>query len=137
MFNLVFLVAAPAFSLIAPPAACVSRALVVAMERTPSAAEEKALRAVRKGFGFDGPYYVSSETDYSNSWSLARSDHPVLSEWSDEELKTTIDEMQSTPLEILLYSPLGPFFLLSVLAILTDGIDLTGNGKQPIWEFFQ
>ena len=45
--------------------------------------------------------------------------------------------MSSTPLELLLYSPIGPFLFLSAIAIARDGIDLAGNGKQPIWEYFQ
>ena len=55
-----------------------------------------------------------------------RTDFPVLTQWSDDEIGDTIDELQSTPAEILIYSPIGPFLVLSAIAIWRDGLSAWG-----------
>jgi hypothetical protein len=110
----------------------------VASEEAPSllrsynAAEEKALRKARMGFsGYPpGPYFQKSDED---AYAAVRSDHAILDSWSDDELKETINSLTATPQELLIYSPIGPFIVLSTLAILRDGMDLGTWGKlEPI-----
>lgn len=93
-----------------------------------NAAEEKALRKARLGFsGYPaGPYYGLSKEDAAAS---VRSDHPVLKDWSDNEINDTIDDLDSTLVEILVQSPIGPFLVLSAISILRDGMDLGEWGK--------
>ena len=95
--------------------------------------EDKALRAVRKGFGGypAGPYYgLPPDAAYD----LVRSDHAVLSEWSNEDIADTVADIKSTPLEILIDTPIGPFLFLSTIAIAQDGDGNLLVGIQKLFE---
>jgi len=97
-----------------------------------NAAEEKALRKARLGFsGYPaGPYFGLSKEDAA---AAVRSDHPILNDWSDGEINDTIDSIESTVMEVLVQSPIGPFLVLSAISILRDGMDLGEWGKiEPI-----
>ena len=88
--------------------------------------EEKALRAVRLGFGGypAGPYYELKQSDGpSAAFALVRKDHPVLSSWSDGEIDATVNSLKTTPAELLVNSPIGPFLLLSAISIWRDGME--------------
>ena len=58
--------------------------------------EDKALRAVRKGFGGypAGPYYGLPPDE---AYDLVRSDHAVLSEWSNDDIADTVADIKWTP----------------------------------------
>ena len=89
------------------------------------AAEEKALRKVRLDFGGypAGPYYtMEKEKGPDAAYAQVRVDHPVLSGWSDGEIKNTVADLKTTPAELLIYSPIGPFLVLSAIAIWRDGL---------------
>jgi|EP00966_Prymnesium_polylepis_P223650 hypothetical protein len=91
--------------------------------REPTAPEDKALRKARLGFGYDGPYFSAGfeplvERTPPDIWAQLRQDHPALSSWSDVELAEFITQMRSTPLEILVATPIGPFLFFSGIALL-------------------
>ena len=71
---------------------------------------------------------ASEETGLGRAaaFEAARKDFPALSSWSDDEIEATYTLMKSTPSEILFQSPIGPFFLLSGLAIWRDGLSAWG-----------
>ena len=60
------------------------------------------------------------------AYAEVRRDFQVLKEWSDVELRDTLGKMTSTPAELLIYSPLGPFVVLSSIAIFRDGLSVWG-----------
>ena len=95
--------------------------------------EDKALRAVRKGFGGypAGPYYGLPRDE---AYDLVRSDHAVLAEWSNEDIEDTVADIKSTPLEILIDTPIGPFLFLSTIAIAQDGDGNLLVGIQKLFE---
>ena len=95
--------------------------------------EDKALRAVRKGFGGypAGPYYGLPR---DAAYDLVRSDHAVLSEWSNDDIEDTVADIKSTPLEILIDTPIGPFLFLSTIAIAQDGDGNLLVGIQKLFE---
>ena len=95
--------------------------------------EDKALRAVRKGFGGypAGPYYGLPPDE---AYDLVRSDHAVLAEWSNEDIQDTVADIKSTPLEILIDTPIGPFLFLSTIAIAQDGDGNLLVGIQKLFE---
>ena len=93
------------------------------------AAQEKALRKTRLDFGGypAGPYYtLEQESGKAAAYDQVRKDHPVLAEWSDDEIKATVENLQSTVAELLIYSPIGPFIVLSAIAIWRDGLAAWG-----------
>ena len=49
-------------------------------------------------------------------------DHPVLASWSAAEIEATVNSLRSTPAELLTESPIGPFLVLSSIAIWRDGL---------------
>ena len=88
-------------------------------------AEEKALRKIRLGFGGypAGPYFTAKESSGPEAaYALARQDHPILSGWSDEEIKGTVGSLKPTVKEIFVETPIGPFIVLSSFAIWRDGM---------------
>ena len=92
-------------------------------------AEEKALRSVRVDFGGypEGKYYkIEAEEGAAAAYAKVREDHPALKAWSDEEILVTRLSLKSTPVEILLYTPIGPFIVLSAIAIWRDGLSAWG-----------
>jgi hypothetical protein len=92
--------------------------------RAYNAEEETALRPVRRAFGGypAGKYYTLREEEGpSAAYDAVRSDYPVLEGWSDDEIRDTLYDMNSTLAELLLYSPIGPFIVLSAIAIFRDG----------------
>ena len=98
-------------------------------ERTYDSAEEKALRAVRKAFGGypEGKYYkIESEEGETAGYAQVRTDYPVLGAWSDAEIKDTKSSLKSTTAEILIDTPIGPFIVLSAIAIWRDGLSAWG-----------
>ena len=87
--------------------------------------EDKALRLVRTGFGGypAGPYYDLQQSEgLEAAYAMVRSDHAVLAEWSDAEIRLALKELKTTPLELLTDSPIGPFLVLSSIAIWRDGM---------------
>ena len=86
--------------------------------------EDKALRAVRKGFGGypAGPYYGLPR---DAAYDLVRSDHAVLAEWSNDDIEDTVADIKSTPLEILIDTPIGP------VPLPVDHRDRAGRRRQP------
>jgi hypothetical protein len=65
-------------------------------------AEEKALRKTRLDFGGypAGPYYtLEKEEGVDAAYAKVRSDHPVLGQWSDEEIRDTVAALKTTPAE--------------------------------------
>lgn len=89
------------------------------------AKEEEALRAVRREFaGFPGGKYfnLQQEEGSAAAYSLVRKDFPIFSTWSDQELEVTLDELGRSASELLIYSPFGPFIVLSSIAIFRDGL---------------
>ena len=87
--------------------------------------EDKALRLVRTGFGGypAGPYYELEQSEgLEAAYAMVRSDHAVLAEWSDAEIGLALKELKTTPLELLTDSPIGPFLVLSSIAIWRDGM---------------
>ena len=62
------------------------------------------------------------------------SDHAVLSEWSNDDIKDTVADIKSTPLEILIDTPIGPFLFLSTIAIAQDGDGNLLVGIQKLFE---
>ena len=117
----------------ARPRACAPR-LSMEPETTPAPAdraraygkeEDKALRLVRTGFGGypAGPYYDLEQSEgLEAAYAMVRSDHAVLAEWSDAEIGLALKELKTTPLELLTDSPIGPFLVLSSIAIWRDGM---------------
>ena len=91
-----------------------------------SAEEDKALRVCRIEFA---PYpagkynkIVDEGDGRAAAFDQCRQDLPALASWSDEEIEATYNAIQSTPLELLVNTPIGPFFLLSSFAIWRDGL---------------
>ena len=66
-----------------------------------------------------------------NAYDMVRADLPALGQWSDKEIEATIDALKSTPIELLVYSPIGPFLLLSGISIFRDGMELGAAGRLP------
>ena len=87
-------------------------------------AEEKALRKTRLGFGGypAGPYFAIAQTDTAAAYAQVRKDHKALVEWTDDEIKATFMSLKPTPAELLIYSPFGPFIVLSAISIWRDGL---------------
>ena len=97
--------------------------------RTFNKEEEKALRKTRLDFGGypAGPYFALEQSDGPEAaYAQVRKDHSVLSAWSDDEIKDTVNSLDSTFAELLIYSPIGPFLVLSFIAIWRDGLDAWG-----------
>lgn len=97
--------------------------------RTFDKAEEKALRKVRLDFGGypAGKYYtLEQESGAEAACAQVRTDFPVLNAWSNDEILATYQDLSSTPAEIFIYSPLGPFFVLSAISIWRDGLSAWG-----------
>ena len=93
--------------------------------RSFDAAEEKALRQVRLDFGGypAGKYYTLRETSGNDAaFEQVKKDHPVLSTWADADIDATVLSLKSTPAEVLIYSPIGPFLILSAISIWRDGM---------------
>ena len=93
--------------------------------RSYDAAQEKSLRKVRLDFGGypAGKYYtLEKEESYAAAYAAVRKDYPNLGDWSDGEIETTVNSLSSTFQEILIYSPIGPFLVLSAIAIWRDGM---------------
>lgn len=93
--------------------------------RTFDAAEEKALRKVRLDFGGypAGPYYLIEQDEGAPAaYAKVRSDFPILESWADDEIKDVVNDLKSTPAELLIYSPIGPFLVLSAISIWRDGM---------------
>ena len=91
--------------------------------------EEKALRQTRLDFGGypAGKYYTLEQQEGpAAAYAQVRKDHPALSGWSDGEIQTTVESLKSTPAELLIYSPLGPFLVLSAISIWRDGLSAWG-----------
>jgi len=89
-------------------------------------AEEKALRQVRLDFGgYPAGKYWTIENEAGGgkaaAFSAVRVDHPVLKDWSDGEIQATLEAIKTTPLELLIYSPIGPVIALSALSIFLEG----------------
>lgn len=102
------------------------------MVRSYDNAEETALRAVRLAFGGypAGKYFTLQQEDSSAAaFEMVRNDFPVLSGWSDQEIKQTVDSLQTTPAELLKESPIGPFLVLSAWSILRDGLGASGPNQ--------
>ena len=102
--------------------------------RAYDAAEEKALRQARLDFGGypAGKYYTIKSTEgAAAAYECVRTDLPALGSWTDDEIDVTIKSLRSTPFELLVYSPIGPFIVLSSLAIVRDGMDLGASGRLP------
>ena len=96
--------------------------------------EEKALRRVRIAFGGypAGKYYELEQQEGATvAYDAVRADHATLIDWSDDEIKATVNSLMSTPTEILINSPIGPFLVLSALAIWRDGLDVWGIPPHP------
>ena len=115
----------------APPLACSGRTFrvhypIVASQapRALNAEEEKALRKVRLDFGGYPPkkyFEIEEEKGKEAAWEQVRSDHPILAEWSDDELAVTKSSLSATPVELLTQTPIGPFLFLSSIAIVRSG----------------
>lgn len=100
--------------------------------RSYNKAEEKALRKTKLDFGGypAGPYYeIKVAEGLEAAYAAVRNDHPVLSDWSDAEIRATVNSIKPTASEIFLLTPIGPFFILSGVAIWRDG--LTAWGIAP------
>ena len=97
--------------------------------RSYNAEEEKALRKTRLDFGGypPGKYYTLEQEESSEAaYAAVRADHPVLSGWEDNEIKDVVNELETTPAELLIYSPIGPFLILSAISIWRDGMSVWG-----------
>ena len=112
-----------------PPSPPFSKKATTEFVREFSASEEKVLRQVRREFsGYPaGKYYDLQELDGpAAAYREVRKDHPALKGWSDEELRDTLFDMNSSLSEVLIYSPIGPFLVLSSIAIWRDGLSVWG-----------
>ena len=47
---------------------------------------------------------------------------PAVADWSDAEIGLALKELKTTPLEVLTDTPIGPFLVLSAIAIWRDGM---------------
>ena len=75
--------------------------------------EENALRAAGKDFDvIYGPRWF----DNPEAWTKARSQWGVLSEYSDEELRTAYIRQGPKLLDVITDTPLGPFVLINLIA---------------------
>ena len=99
-----------------------------ANEREYNEAEEKALRVCRIEFA---PYPAGKYNKIASleeglgpkaAFDQARKDLPALASWSDLEIEATYTSLNSTPQELLIQSPLGPFLILSAISIWRDGL---------------
>ena len=91
------------------------------------AAEEKALRTARLGFGAGGAYdELRQAGGEPTAYAQVRADHPALLTWADAEIATALRALRPTAFELLTQTPLGPFVFLSGLAMLRDGVDAWG-----------
>lgn len=87
--------------------------------------EDKALRLCRTSFGGypAGAYYELEQAEgLEAAYAVLRSDHPALADWSDAEIGLALKELKTTPLEVLTDTPIGPFLVLSAIAIWRDGM---------------
>lgn len=94
-----------------------------------NAEEEKALRAIRLEFGGypPGKYFtIQQEQSDAAAYEQVKKDQPTLASWTDAEISDVLDEMVSTPAELLIYSPIGPFLILSAISIWRDGLSAWG-----------
>lgn len=98
-------------------------------------AEEKALREVRIAFGGypAGKYFTLQNTEgMAAAYKTVREDYPVLSKWSDVQIKATVASLKSTPYELITETPIGPFLVFSSFFIYKDGLDAWGIPPHPI-----
>lgn len=97
--------------------------------RSMDAAEEKAIRKARIGFGGypPGAYYELVQTDKPAAYDLVRKDYPELAGWSDDEIADACRDMRPNAKELIVDSPIGPFLVLSAISILRDGLGCTSG----------
>ena len=99
-------------------------------------ATEAALRATKLDFGGYPPkkyYEIQAAGGEAKAYASVRKDHPVLSNWSDIQIRDAISELKPTLAEILIQTPIGPFLVLSAIAIFRDG--LSAWGVPPCREY--
>ena len=87
------------------------------------------LQAVRREFnGFPGGVYfdIQQEKGIAAAYAQVRADYPELTGYSDEKFDVAFDTMGRTFEELFIYSPLGPFVILSSIAIFRDGLSIWG-----------
>ena len=92
-----------------------------------TAEEEKALREVRIGLGNEGKYGNRDGRD-PETWAVVKSDYPVLASRADEDLRNALYDLKPTTQELLMYTPIGPFIVLSTIAIRLNGLAPDGLG---------
>lgn len=79
--------------------------------------EDRALRAVVDSLRKNGATADDLRWfDDAKVWTEARADYPVLSAYTDAELKRAYFALKSSPLAILFGTPLGPVVVVNVLA---------------------
>ena len=90
---------------------------------------DKALRATKLGFGgypAQRYYEIMSSEGEANAFAAVREDHVVLSSWSDDQIRDAVSELKPTLSEVLIQTPIGPFLVLSAIAIFRDGLGAWG-----------
>ena len=88
---------------------------------TLTAEEEAALREVKIGLGNDGKYGTRDSRD-PQTWVVVKEDYPVLASRNAADLRNALFDLKPTPMELMQYTPIGPFIVLSTIAILLNGV---------------
>jgi len=78
--------------------------------------EDKALREVLKGLQKDGKTKDLRWFDRSDVWTEAKATYPVLSSYTDAQLRRAYFAQKSSLVDVILYTPVGPVFALNILA---------------------
>lgn len=82
--------------------------------------EDKAFREVLKGLQKDVDGKTTTNDyrwyDQSDVWTEARASYPVLSSYTDAELKRAYFSQKTSLVDVILYTPIGPVFAVNILA---------------------
>ena len=71
-------------------------------------------------------FNIKQEEGLEAAYTKVRQDYPQFTDWSDEELESNLSELGRSAAELLIYSPFGPFIVLSTIAIVRDGLSVWG-----------
>mmetsp|Transcript_22329 Transcript_22329/g.29358 ORF Transcript_22329/g.29358 Transcript_22329/m.29358 type:complete len:172 (+) Transcript_22329:108-623(+) len=76
--------------------------------------EDEALRAVALALSKKSAY-GDSWFDKAEAWDQARKDFPILNNYSDADLRSAYIRQPAKLLDVILYTPIGPFFIINII----------------------